>query len=253
MKTHSSTHWINYFTQNAKIDRIDWTLGAHITKEEKDNIVKSLKAWQLAETGDGKHLMHVSEKYAAKINDTKYPIAANLFIKEEQKHGANLGSYLDLIQVKRLQKNWDDTLFRQVRYFNSSMELWTITVLIVESAAQIFYQALKDATNCPLLKQICTDILIDEAAHIQFQKERLYIICSQKSALSKWIACTAYACFFMGTSLVIWFAHKRLFKAGRLKFIKYFNKMKSKLNKVAGKKVLFNIQAEPDLKASPSF
>jgi len=253
MKTHSSTYWINYFLENAKINRIDWTLEPLINNKEKHNILKSLKAWQLAETGDGKHLMHVSEKYAAKINDTQYPTAANLFIKEEQKHGANLGRYLDLIQVKRLQKNWDDTLFRQVRYFNSSMELWTITVLIVESAAQIFYQALKDATNCLLLKQICTDILIDEAAHIQFQKERLYIIFSQKSALFKWIACTAYACFFMSTSLIIWFAHRRLFKAGRLGFVKYLNKMKSKLNKVAGKKVLYNIQVEPDLKTSPSF
>lgn len=56
------------------------------------------------------------------------------------------------------------------------MELWTLIVLIVESTAQIFYQALKDATNCPLLKQVCTDILIDEAHHITFQTERLALI-----------------------------------------------------------------------------
>ncbi|KIA90299.1 hypothetical protein OC25_24560 [Pedobacter kyungheensis] len=253
MKTHSSTYWINYFLENATINRIDWTLEPLINSKEKDNILKSLKAWQLAETGDGKHLMHVSKKYAQKVNDPEYPEAVNLFIKEEQKHGANLGKYLDLIGVKRLEKNWDDSLFRQVRYFNSSMELWTITVLTVESAAQIFYQALKDATNCQLLKQICTDILIDEAAHIQFQKERLYIICSQKNAFSRWLACLAYACFFTGTSLVIWLAHRKLFKAGHLNFSKYHFKMKNKLRKVASQKVLFETDTEAQLQTSPLF
>ncbi|MNK76687.1 hypothetical protein D3C87_962630 [compost metagenome] len=253
MKTHSSAYWINYFEKNVQINRIDWTLNPVVTNEEKRNIIKSLKAWQLAETGDGKHLMQVSKKYAAKINDSEYPKAAQLFIKEEQKHGANLGRYLDLIHVKRLEKNWDDSLFRQVRYFNSSMELWTITVLIVESAAQIFYQALKDATNCPLLKQICTDILIDEAAHIQFQKERLYIICSQKNAFLRWIACTAYACFFMATSLVIWLAHRKLFKAGHLNFSKYYIKMKNKLRKVASKKALCKAESKTELQTTLSY
>jgi hypothetical protein len=35
------------------------------------------------------------------------------------------------------------------------METWTLAVIVVESAAQIFYQSLKDATGCRLLKQIC--------------------------------------------------------------------------------------------------
>ncbi|MGM9478446.1 ferritin-like domain-containing protein [Pedobacter sp. GSP4] len=253
MKTHSSTYWTDYFTCNAQIDRIDWSMKPELTREEKASILKSLKAWQLAETGEGEHLMHVSRIYGQKIDDPVYPKAAALFIKEEQKHGANLGRYIDLIAEKRLQKNWDDSLFRQIRYFNNSMELWTITVLIVESAAQLFYQALKDATNCKLLKQICTDILIDEAAHIQFQKERLYIICSHKSAFSRWIACKAYACFFIGTSLVIWLAHRKLFKAGKLNFALYFKKMKRKLSKVAGKKVFYENEERKSLLSSPSY
>jgi hypothetical protein len=66
------------------------------------------------------------------------------------------------------------------------MELWTVAVIIVESTAQIFYQALKDATKCTLLKQICTDILIDEAYHITFQTERLgHDLCKQKQFLKK--------------------------------------------------------------------
>ncbi|WP_231423933.1 MULTISPECIES: ferritin-like domain-containing protein [Pedobacter] len=241
MKTHSSQYWTNYFTKNATVNRIDWSLQPMLTKSEKSNIVKSLQAWQLGETSEGKHLLHAANKYANKINDHEYPNSVKLFIREEQKHGNNLGKYLDLIDEPRINKDWGDTMFRKIRYYNTNMELWTIAVITVESAAQIFYQALKDATNCSLLKQICTDILIDEAAHITFQKERLYIIFNSKNNLSKFIAYNAYSCFFICTSLVVWFAHQKLFRAGKLNFFQYFRKMKFKLGKVAGKAILYNL------------
>ncbi|MDZ7848397.1 MAG: hypothetical protein U5L96_17505 [Owenweeksia sp.] len=60
------------------------------------------------------------------------------------------------------------------------MEAWTVTVIIVESAAPICLPGPEGATGCPLLQEICTDILIDEAHHIQFQKERLAQILAAK-------------------------------------------------------------------------
>ncbi|MCZ4223391.1 ferritin-like domain-containing protein [Pedobacter rhodius] len=239
MKTHSSTYWKNYFIQNASIKRVDWKLKPNLQESERNNILKSLQAWQLGETSEGEHLMRAAKQYSIAVNDAEYPDAVKLFIKEEQKHGNNLGKYLDLIEEPRIKKDWGDSIFRKIRYYNTNMELWTIAVITVESAAQIFYQALKDATNCNLMKQICTDILIDEAAHITFQKERLYIIFSQKNAVLKFLAYHAYTCFFLCTSLVVWHAHKKLFKAGNVSFSRYFNKMKFKLNKVAGKSILY--------------
>jgi len=244
MKIHSSTYWTRYFAGNSKIKRVDWTISPQISGEESAKILKSLQAWQLGETSEGEHLLHAAKKYSKAINDAEYPEAVKLFIKEEQKHGNNLGRYLDLIEAPRIKKDWGDSLFRRIRYFNTNMELWTIAVITVESAAQIFYQALKDATKCKLLKQICTDILIDEAAHITFQRERLYIIFNQKNFFSKWVAYYAYSCFFISTSLVVWFAHKKLFKAGRLSFWRYFNKMKFKLGKVAGRSILYDFHTD---------
>ncbi|MGN7990188.1 ferritin-like domain-containing protein [Pedobacter sp. 22226] len=240
MKIQTSAYWVNQFSNNSKINRIDWTLKPEISAPEKQNILKSLQAWQLGETSEGTHLINASKKYAKAINDEEYLDAVKLFIKEEQKHGNNLGKYLDLIGEKRIKKDWGDSLFRKIRYFNTNMELWTIAVITVESAAQVFYQALKDATNCALLKQICTDILIDEASHITFQKERLYIIFNQKSAFSKWVSYHAYSCFFICTNLIIWFAHKKLFKAGKLSFSRYMTKIWFKLKKVTGKVVLYD-------------
>jgi hypothetical protein len=193
-----------------------------------------MKAWQLGETSDGSHLLRAARKYAARFNDPEYVDAIALFIKEEQKHGSNLGRYIDLIGEKRLKRDWGDMLFRKIRYFNTSMELWTITVIIVESAAQVFYQALHDATRCTLLKSICSDILIDESFHIRFQNERLYRMFHSKSLLSKITSMLGYAAIFFGTLNAVWIGHRRAFKTGgisqpeyyRLMYLKFFQSMK---------------------------
>jgi hypothetical protein len=94
------------------------------------------------------------------------------------------------------------------------MELWTITVIIVESAAQVFYTALHNATACLLLKEICSDILTDEAHHLKFQNERMYLIFQQQKFYNKAISIGLYALLFFATIHAIWFAHGKTLKAG---------------------------------------
>ena len=231
----SSQQWVSYFKENLEIKRIDWQQPASITENELKSILKSVQAWQLGETSDGKNLLKACSIYAERISDPYYIKAMQLFIKEEQKHGNNLGKYLDLIGQPRIKRNWGDTLFRIVRHLNNSMEWWTITVIIIESAAQIFYQSLKDATGCKLLKQICADILIDEAAHIQFQQERLATIFRSKTIIWRSLSYYWYKCFFLFVSLVVWAAHKKLFKAGGNSFKNYYPKIKYKSAKTIGK------------------
>ena len=233
MKT--SQEWINYFTLNLQQKRIDWSQQPNITDNEVKQVLKSLQAWQLGETSEGRNLIKASTKHAAKIGDTLYIDAVKLFITEEQKHGNNLGRYLDAIGKPRIKKDWGDSMFRKVRYLNASMELWTLAVITVESAAQIFYQSLKDATNCVLLKEICTDILIDEAPHIKFQQQRLAIIFRAKKPAGRAVSFYCYKYFYLATSLVVWMGYKKLFKAGGNDFKKYFRKMNMKLGKTIGK------------------
>jgi hypothetical protein len=231
----TSQQWIAYFSQNLQNKRIDWSVKPRLTAMERKNILKSTQAWQLGETSDGAHLLAASKKYANSIGDDYYCQAVQLFIKEEQKHGNNLGTYLDMIGEKRIKSDWGDTLFRKIRYFNTNMELWTITVITVESTAQIFYQSLKDATKCVLLKQICTDILIDEAAHITFQMQRLQIIFSGKTVMQKVFRFQFYRFFYFSIIIVVWMAHRKLFKAGNNNFFKYLRKMNLKFNKTIQK------------------
>ncbi|HVW97662.1 MAG TPA: ferritin-like domain-containing protein [Mucilaginibacter sp.] len=235
---HTNNYWIAYFRQNLQKQRINWQLEPNISPEETSVILKSLQAWQLGETSEGRQLIAASEKYALKTNQSDYVDAIRLFIREEQKHGNNLGMYLDRIGKPRVKKDWGDSLFRKVRHLNTSMESWTLAVITVESAAQIFYQALKDATGCGLLKQICTDILIDEAYHITFQTERLAAIFLNKTPFEKSWRRVLYKYFFMSTSLLIWFANRRLFKAGGNTFGIYMKKMRLKYVRTVRKATL---------------
>jgi len=233
MKT--SAEWISYFNNNLQQKRIDWSQSPAITSDELKPVLKSMQAWQLGESNEGHNLIKVSEKYAVANRDALYVDAIKLFIKEEQKHGNNLGKYLDAIGQPRIKKNWFDTLFRRIRNLNSSMEMWTLAVIAGESAAQIFYQSLKDATSCPLLKEICTDILIDEAPHIKFQQERMARIFSKKTMAGMAISFYGYKLFFKITSLAVWMAYKKVFSAGGNDFTKYYKKMNLKLEKTVGR------------------
>ena len=222
---HTSYYWRAHFEVNQTRQRIDWSVKPSISEEEKKKILYSLKAWQLGETSDGHNLLAAATKYSFVVGDPGYREAIRLFIKEEQKHGANLGNYIDRIGESRLKKDWGDSLFRKVRHLNSSMELWTITVIIVEAAAQVFYKSLHDATGCRLLKSICMDILVDEAHHIKFQNERMYVIFQRKCFYNKAISLLFYSVLFFITIHAVWFGHKKAFKAGGISMNSFMKQM----------------------------
>ncbi|MEP7277910.1 MAG: ferritin-like domain-containing protein [Bacteroidota bacterium] len=200
-----------------------FTTTAHRYRKKKHFVFPAGLA--VGETSDGAHLLAASKKHVARIGDDFYCDAVQLFIKEVQKHGNNLGRYLDAIGERKIARNWGDTLFRKIRYCNTSMELWTIAVITVERIAQLFYQSLKNTTDCELLKQVCTDILIDEAVHINFQQQRLQLIFSGKSILQKIASYQFYRLFYFSTILVVWMAHRKALKAGGNPLGRYLVKM----------------------------
>src|SRR4051794_6952970 len=136
----SSAEWIAYFQENTKRQRaIPWEQGASVSEPELSEIVASLRGWQLGETSDGAHLLAAAHHYASKIGDAGYVEAVRLFIEEEQRHGGNLGRFLDLAGVVRADSDWGDTLFRLVRYALPRMEAWTTPVIMVETHALVYY------------------------------------------------------------------------------------------------------------------
>jgi predicted metal-dependent hydrolase len=65
-------------------------------------------------------LLAAARSYAQSIQDPEYVEAVRMFIREEQKHGNNLGRYIDMLGEQRATSDWGDTLFRKIRYFNTT-------------------------------------------------------------------------------------------------------------------------------------
>lgn len=230
MSVMTSEQWIRHFRGNALVRRIDWTKNATLAAD--DRLVRSLQAWQKGETSDGRHLLRAAAKFATRFDDPRSLDATRLFIAEEQKHGGNLGRYLDRIGAPRLGFDIGDWLFRRVRYFNASIEVWTITVIIVEMLAQMYYAALAKAADCPLLRDICDDILADESPHIRFQAERLHTVVADRGPATMQLARAAYRGLFAVVVRTVWLAHGHVFRAAGYSRPAYLRKIRTRFDRI---------------------
>ncbi len=215
----SSAEWVTYFEQNAaELRPIPWESGACVTDAELSAIAASLCGWQLGETSDGSHLIAAARHYAAAIGDQEFLDAVRLFIVEEQRHGGNLGRFLDLAGVKRASADWGDTLFRAVRYAVPRMEVWATPVVMVETHAMVYYNALRRGTRSPVLRAICEQILYDEVAHIRFQCERLAILHRRRPRWLRKVTMGLHRVMFAGITVAVWVGHRRALRAGGYDF-----------------------------------
>jgi hypothetical protein len=227
----TSAHWRDHFYANAEhLQQIPWEEGLAITTEELAEIVASLRGWQLGETSDGRHLLAAARNYADKFRDPDFVQAVEGFIAEEQRHGEYLGRLLDMAQVPRKQSDWGDSLFRTARYLFPSMEVWATPVVMVETHALVYYNAIRQATNCPVLRKICEQILADEVHHIRFQCERLAILLRDRPRWLCVFTWLLHRVFFAGITLAVWVGHRRALKAGGYGFGRFWRCVWLKMN-----------------------
>lgn len=223
LRLRSSQQWHQHFVHNTTSRApIPWERGAELAASENTALAASLQAWQLGETSDGRHLLAAARRYADEQRDPLFLDAVRRFIAEEQRHGSDLGRYLDLAGIPRVARNWGDSIFRAFRYSLTNMEIWVTVVLMVETLALIFYRAVRDASGCVLLKAICNQILRDEVHHIRFQIERLAILHRQRGR--RWLTVTLWIhrVLFTGVVLAVWVGHHRALKAGGFDFRRFW-------------------------------
>ena len=145
-----------YFRANAGRRRpIPWQAGGTVDASQLAAVGRSLQGWQLGETSEGRHLRAAAARYAARVGDPDLPAVIDLFIREEQHHGELLGRFLDLAGPGRVRADWGDSLFRAARYCVTSMEVWTTPVVMVETLAVIYYNAVRRATDSRVLRAVC--------------------------------------------------------------------------------------------------
>ncbi len=219
----TSAQWHEHYFKNATAGLdVPWASGANVTSSERRAVGKSLSAWQLGETSDGRHLLAAAGRYAEQQDDPFFLEAVRLFIKEEQRHGADLGRFLDLAGIKRVSRNWGDALFRAFRYAIPSMEIWVTAVIMVETLALIYYRAVRDATGSRVLRRICDQILRDEVHHIRFQYGRLAILHRRRSSWLLGVTLWLQRVFFGAIALAVWAGHHRALAAGGFDFGNYW-------------------------------
>lgn len=227
----SSAEWVDYFHGNANQQKdIPWDEPVNLSAEERAVIIPSLRGWQLGETSDGAHLLAASHTYAAALGDPTFIEAARLFIAEEQRHGGNLGRFLDGAGVSRATSDWGDTLFRAVRYFVPRMEIWATPVVMVETHALIYYNAVRRATRSAVLRGICEQILSDEVAHIRFQCERLAMLHRGRSGWLHSLTMLFHRGFFALITLAVWVGHRHALTAGGCRFNRFWALAWSKMH-----------------------
>ena len=227
----TATEWVAYFRANAARYRpIPWERGAEATPEELAQIARSLQAWQLGETSDGRHLRAAAARYADKVGDPDYLPAVELFIREEQRHGEMLGQFLDRAGIGRVQSDWGDRLFRAARYCLPNMEVWTTAVVMVETLALVYYNAIRRATGSAVLRTICGQILADEVPHLRFQCERMARLFQHRSRFALGLTLLAHRLFFLLVMMLVWVGHARALRAGGYNWRRFWRAAWDRMN-----------------------
>ena len=216
----SSKGWIAYYRTNAKnLMALPWKRGAELTAEERHAIASSLQDFQLGESSEGRHLVERARIYSAN-HDPDYLEGMQSFIREEQRHARDLGTFLKLADIPLLERTRLDSIFRWLRRL-AGLEL-SITVLVTaETVGKVYYQAMRRATGSLLLRRLCEQLLRDEAKHTRFHAERLAILRKERARWKVWLARAGHRLLFAGAGLAVWFKHRRALRAGGLDFVSF--------------------------------
>ena len=216
-----SRSWIEHYRTNAACLRtVPWDAGREITDSEREAIRKSIQAFQLGESSEGRHLRKCAKVWGDRTGDPAYSDAIRLFILEEQRHSRELGRFMDLNGIPRVAKVGTDTLFRAVRRA-AGLELSIMVLVTAEIVAQVYYVALRESTRSTALRSICTQILHDEEHHVRFQCERLALFASRRSWLQLAIRRTFQRFLMVATLPIVWASHRRAYQAGGYPFSRY--------------------------------
>ncbi len=218
----SSARWCGYFEANAKaLLAIPWEQGVSLTDAERAAVADSVRNFQLGESSEGENLLRAARRYAERSGDERYPEAMGRFIAEEQRHAHDLGRFLTLAGIPLLARSWSDAIFRLLRRL-AGLELFITVLVTAEMIGKIYYQALRRATRCPVLRRLCEQLLRDEIKHIRFHSERLAMLNQGRARWKSFLVRGWHRFLYTGTSLVVWWLHRRALRAGGYGFRRFW-------------------------------
>jgi len=202
--------WIQHYQHNARTLRpISWERGSEVSAGEMVTFVPSLQFMQQGEGLEGGHFFRCVRRYAEQTGERDYVLAHQLFMAEEKRHAADLERWLESAGVPLLsEQSWLTRLFRWCGS-RGGLEQTLVVVLITEVCSPVYYASLRQATGSRVLRQICTQILHDEAFHVRFQCE---VLARLRRGRPGWLLALTHlldSVLFCCAGLVCWWGHRR--------------------------------------------
>ncbi|MBZ0185197.1 MAG: hypothetical protein K8F91_03020 [Candidatus Obscuribacterales bacterium] len=165
----SSSHWLAYFRANQATRPIPVRIEKiAIEKSIREPVLRSLKRFQIGESGDGKRLL----TYAARLQDKDYLACAEMFIKEEQSHAQALAEVILALDDTLLSWHWSDLCFVFLRHL-SGLKTELLILFIAEIIGKCFYKMLAEKIENEALSETFSLILLDELLHLEFHSQFL--------------------------------------------------------------------------------
>lgn len=219
----SSLEWRKYYEENARsLLEIPWSIGPELSDAERKAIASSVQDFQAGESSEGRHLIQYSKNYAQQTGDHDYIDAIRLFIAEEQRHARDLGHFLQINGIPLVKTTFTDGVFRRLRQLLGNLEISIAVLITAEIIAKVYYAALTSATNSQILGTLCKQILQDEIRHVEFQAERLGILRAERNWLLLTMTNGLQQCLFLGTCLMVWLFHRKVFLQRRYAFVDFW-------------------------------
>lgn len=211
------SEWIDYFIRNRRdVAVVPWSQDPGLTASERIAVASSIQTFQLGESGEGKYIIACAQRWINRRGgDPDYLTALMMFIQEENRHAAWLGSFLEQEGIPRLTKQWSDGWFRRLRHM-AGLRTSIVVLVTAEILAQVYYLALMKATNSPTLIAICRRVLRDERAHVVFQQGQSNKLTRGWSSAALRVSYVAEFTLFVIARRIVWHDHHRVFQAARM-------------------------------------
>ena len=216
--------WYHHFLEKRdSVSLLPWRDSYLLCATERRLITRSIQQFQVGEWARGRGLVRRASSHPVLSSDRWFLPSLELFIAEEQRHSGMLGSFLDRQGIPKLGNHCVNRIFRRLRKL-AGLELCTMVLVTAEVLAVPFYQALRDATNSPLLRSICRRILRDEAAHLNYQALTLGLIRRPLRNKARLIRSPCHLMLFYCTALVLWEQHRNVFRAAGWDFRRFWSR-----------------------------
>lgn len=204
--------WLNHFEYHAQHPRrIPDGLSDRLTAEERRLIAASLATFQLGEQSEGGTLLRAAQRFAERHDLPALVGIVTLFIREEQRHAALLGAFMQDHALPLKRRDWTDRVFRRLRR-TAGLELYLHVLIGAELIGNVYYRALEAATGCRRLKVLCRTLVADELAHIGFESHVLLALRARRPAALRALIRATHRAFFLGTAGVVWLTHRALLR-----------------------------------------